>query len=86
MQIKQTVQEILEEIYYTPSSVGSFRGVDRLYKEAKKVKPKITKKIVLQFLQSQPTYTLHKPFRKKFKRRKNLSSSIDHIWQVSYYL
>ena len=43
--------------YYDPNKSGSFLGARRFPK---------------QWLQSQDTYTLHKPVRKKFKRRKTI--------------
>ena len=43
--------------YYDPNKSGSFSGARRFPK---------------QWLQSQDTYTLHKPVRKKFKRRKTI--------------
>ena len=43
--------------YYDPNKSGSFSGARRFPK---------------QWLQSQDTYTLHKPVRKKFKRKKTI--------------
>ena len=46
--------------YYNPKKEASFSGAHRF--------PKATQ----QWLQSQDTYTLHKPVRKNFKRRKTI--------------
>ena len=46
-------------------------------------KPKgYTKKEVREWLQSQDTYTLHKPTRRRFPRRQVVVYGIDHQWQA----
>jgi hypothetical protein len=48
-----------------------------------KFKPKgYTKKQVREWLQSQDTYTLHKPTRQRFPRRRVVVYGIDHQWQT----
>jgi hypothetical protein len=48
-----------------------------------KFKPKgYTKKEVREWLQSQDTYTLHKPTRRRFTRRRVVVNGIDHQWQA----
>ena len=48
-----------------------------------KFKPKgYTKKEVREWLQSQNTYTLHKPTRQRFPRRQVVVYGIDHQWQA----
>ena len=48
-----------------------------------KFKPKgYTKKEVREWLQSQDTYTLHKPTRRRFPRRQVVVYGIDHQWQA----
>src|SRR6188508_2835892 len=65
----------LKGIYYDPAKVGSFGGVDSLVRgsEVKNVK---------DWLKSQETYTLHKPIRRRFKRRKTYCLGLDHLWQI----
>ena len=41
-----------------------------------------TKKHVREWLQSQDTYTLHKPTRRRFPRRRVVVYWIDHQWQA----
>ena len=53
--------------YTDPLSSGSFGGVDRLKRTSKKSKSKVK-----NWLQQEDTYTLHKPVRKKFQRRKTI--------------
>ena len=63
----------LEEIYYDPTKVGSFGGVSALSKDFKNAK---------DWLTSQETYTLHKPVRRKYKRRRMICPGVDHLWQI----
>ena len=65
----------LKDIYYNPALPGSFGGVVALSKASKK-------KNVKDWLQSQEVYTLHKPIRRKFKRRTMICLGIDHLWQI----
>ena len=63
-----------ETVYLNPSKVGSFGGVEQLRKE--------TGRDPTTWLQSQNAYTLNKPVRKKFKRRKYIVKGIDSLWQA----
>ena len=65
----------LKEIYYDPARVGSFGGVKALSRAA-------DIKDVKEWLSGQETYTLHKPIRRKFKRRKMICVGLDHLWQI----
>src|SRR3989441_7189061 len=65
----------LKDIYYDPALPGSFGGVSALSKAS-------DRKDVKEWVVSQETYTLHKPVRRKFKRRKTICVGMDHLWQV----
>ena len=80
--MKATTEQVLKNIYFTPEHPAGFGGISQLYNAAKKIVPKIKLKEVYHFLHSQPTYTLHKPFRTKYNRRKTLSRGLDHNWQA----
>lgn len=67
---------LLENIYYDAKNPGSFGGIHRLSK-ASGVSPEITKK----WLMSQDAYSLHKPIRFKFVRRKVLAYGIGDLIQ-----
>jgi len=69
------MDKLLEEIYYDPSKVGSFGGIDALSRAS-------ASKNVKDWLIEQETYTLHKPVRRRFKRRQTFCPGIDHLWQV----
>src|SRR6187399_267478 len=67
----------MESVYYTPEAAGSFTSVKNLAKYSS------SSKIEAQdFLESQDAYTLHKPIRRKFPRRKTISLGMDRIWQL----
>src|SRR6267154_2642550 len=65
----------LKEIYFNPASVGSFGGVNALSKAS-------NRKNVKDWLSAQDAYTLHKPVRRKFKRRRTICIGLDHLWQI----
>ena len=67
----------LSQTYYNVAGVGSFGGVKRL-SEKSKVHPKVVK----EWLQTQDTYTLHKPVKYKFPRRKTIVSGPGQQWQA----
>ena len=65
----------LEGVYYHPGKVGSFGGVESLIRgsDVRNVK---------DWLKGEETYTLHKPVRRRFKRRKTYCLGVDHLWQI----
>ena len=60
---------ILNRIYKDYSSPGGLGGINKLYKEAKKINENVTKKQVKLFLDGVRSYTLHKPTRRRFPRK-----------------
>lgn len=77
--MKKRVNSILSKVYYDTSHPASFSGVENLWKA---VSPAVSKKDVRTWLQSQDTYTLHKPLRRRFPRNKYLVDNIDDLWQA----
>ena len=73
---------ILQDIYYDPGHHAGYGNAEDLYYAAKLRRKKITRREVERFLEKQDTYTLHRPVRKSFERRKTLSRHLDHIWQA----
>jgi transposase InsO family protein len=67
----------METIYYEPSKPGSYGGVRPLarYSSAKA-------STVNNWLSSQDAYTLHKPIRKIFPRRKTYAKGIEDLYQA----
>ncbi|GFT73798.1 integrase catalytic domain-containing protein [Trichonephila clavipes] len=70
------VEDILEDIYYDVQNPASYGGVKKLAKEAN-----VPVKVAEKWLMKQDTYTLHKPVRFKFQRRKTLSYGIGDLIQ-----
>lgn len=68
--------ERLKKIYFNPNEPGSFGGVKRLSQASG-----IPMRNVQQWLAKQDVYTLHKPVRYKFQRRKTISYGINELWQ-----
>ena len=66
----------LESTYYNVVAPASYGGLSKF-----KLKG-YTKKEVREWLQSQDTYTLHKPTRRRFTRRRVVVYGIDHQWQA----
>lgn len=67
----------LSQRYYNPRQPGSFGGVQALKRATG-----IQRNKVQTFLSHQDTYTLHKPVRRKFQRRRIIVGGIDQQWQA----
>ena len=67
----------MEGVYYNPSDHGSFGGIKRLKERYKKKEKDVRKWVTFQ-----DTYTLHKPVRKSFTRRRVLVHEIYDQWQI----
>lgn len=68
----------LLQIYYSPSHPSSFSTANKLWLATNR---KIPKKLINEWLQTQDTYTLHKPRRLHFKRNSYLITNIDDLWE-----
>lgn len=82
-------EQYLRELYFSPESSAAYSGIKKIwekYKFDKKSKlsglPKIKFQDIKNFLEKQPTYTLHKPSIKKFPFRKTMVSYVDQQWQA----
>ena len=64
----------LSLIYCDPARVGSLGGIGSLERAPKKSARK--------WLSTQVTYSLHKPTRRRFSRRKLIMNGIDNQWQA----
>ena len=67
----------MESIYYDPAKAASFGGVRALANASR-----VRQSDVRTWLSAQDTYTLHKPPRLTFRRRKTFSVGIDDLWQA----
>ena len=68
--------KLLSDLFNDPS-VG-YTGVQALNKAAKKKQKRIKLDDVRKWLRKQNTYTLHKPIRRKFRRRQTVVGGIDY--------
>lgn len=73
---------VLSGIYFDTNNPACFSNVTALYREAKKIFPKLRQSDVKRWLAKQEAYTLHKPARKKFIRNSTIVGGIDDQWEV----
>ena len=64
--------KLLQNLYNNPESPAAFSGVDRLWREARKVLKHIPKRVIQDYLEGHRTYTLMRPRRIHFKRAKTI--------------
>ena len=61
---------------------GSLSGASNFSRALKERGIKVTQEKLKDYLSFEPTYTLHKPARRKYKRNKVTSLGIDYLWQL----
>ncbi|GFV85124.1 uncharacterized transposon-derived protein F54H12.3 [Trichonephila clavipes] len=66
----------LIKLYFNPKEPSSFGGMKRLSKASG-----VHLNDVQKWLSQQDVYTLHKPVRYKFQRRKTIAYGINELWQ-----
>ena len=88
-EVEDPMDKALKELYYNAEDPGSYGGVEKLFRSAKKAKvvsgvsmQKVTRGRVRQFLADQQSYSLHKPARRHFKRNPTYVKGIDAQWQA----
>ena len=72
----------LSKLYYDTKSNVSYSSIDRLFQAARKLVPGLTLRNVKDWLKTQHTYTLHKPFKRKYARSKYFVTDTDKLWQI----
>ena len=72
----------MKKIYYDSISSVAYSGVKHLYDTVKQTFPDVKLKHIKEWLRGQKTYTLHKPIRRRFTRRKTIVGGIDQQWQA----
>lgn len=70
-------EKLIKEIYFDALHPASFGGVNKLAKASD-----IDPKSVLKWLNKQWSYSLHKPTRQKFQRRKYVTRGVNEQWQA----
>ena len=76
---QKKIDKLLRNIYYDPEHSGSFDGINAVKRVVGK---QASTSDIENWLQSQDTYTLHKPVRHHFKRRRIIVSDIDDQWEA----
>ena len=74
--------EVLKRIYFAADDPGGLSSVQNLYRRARAELPDISLADVREFLSTQPAYTLHRPYRKRFRRNPTFAQGIDYQWQA----
>ena len=80
--VKYKLDYVLRRLFYNPKSTVAFTGISQLCHAAKSVFKGVGYKDVQDWLRGESTYTLHKPIRRRFKRRKTIIGAIDYRWQA----
>ena len=76
------MNQILKENYFDASLPGSLSGVQNFSRSLKERGIIVQPERIKEFLSAEPTYSLHKPARRKYKRNKVTSLGIDYLWQI----
>lgn len=79
---RRMVEQTLRKIYFDPAHPAAFGSARQLHRSAIKQLKKLTLKDVTNFLEQQTAYTLHRPVKHNFKRRKTYARYVDQIWQM----
>lgn len=72
----------LVELYLSPESSGSYGGVNRLFRAAKKAGLKVTRSQVEEWLESSPLYTKHVNKPERHPRAHVLSNGLNDVLQM----
>ena len=79
---RRMVEQTLRKIYFDPAHPATFGSAVQLHRSAKKRIRNLTLENVTNFLERQTVYTMHRPVKRNFKRRKTIARYKDHILQM----
>lgn len=75
--------QYLNSIYFNLDNPASYSGPDKLFRRVRREgKLKIGRKKITQWLQDQEPYSLQRPVRYKFRRRRVIVSGVDAQWDM----
>ena len=77
-----TLEETLTKLYSDPGEPASFAGISATYAALRNEKLHVSRQNVEDYLNNKDSYTLHKPTRRKFPRRRTIVSSIGDQMQA----
>ncbi len=75
----ENMQKKWESLYYSPREPASFSSVTKLQKASN-----AKSSLLVKWLEGQDTYTLHKPYRKHFRRNRVIVYAMDEQWQADF--
>ncbi|XP_032234851.1 uncharacterized protein LOC116616860 [Nematostella vectensis] len=77
---QKTIDRLLRPIYYDPNHPAALGGVDKLVRAVRY--KGVRRAQVNSWLRSQPTYTLHEPYRRRYPRKRVVVNGMDEQWQA----
>ncbi|XP_032226592.2 uncharacterized protein LOC116609882 [Nematostella vectensis] len=77
---QKTIDRLLRPIYYDLNHPAVLGGVDKLVRVVRS--KGVRRAQVNSWLRSQPTYTLHKPYRRRYPRQRVVVNGMDEQWQA----
>jgi transposase InsO family protein len=80
--LKRQIGNKIREVYSSPNSSASFRGVQAVYRALREKQVKVSMKQVEDWLLKQDSFTLHRPVRYRFKRRVIEVRGIGCIYEI----
>lgn len=78
-------KKIFENIYYSLPHPAAYAAIDKLFqavRSKKKIKKKYHRENVVDWLESQDAYNLHRPVRHRFIRRTYNVQNMDDLWEA----
>ena len=74
--------KLIKKAYFDVNSPSAFSGIEKVYKEVRKNDKNIKKEDVINYLQGERTFTLHKPARRRgFQKLQTIPSNLNSHWQ-----
>lgn len=74
--------DVIESSYRNPESVAAYSGHEKLFREAHRRDPQVSRNDVTNFLEGNTTYTLHRRRKLKFKRKRTIPAGFFSHMQV----
>jgi hypothetical protein len=78
----ETVERLLEQVYYDLKSPSAYAGAQKVFAEAHRRNKNVTIHDVREFLQKQRVYTMHRQRRRHFDRLRTRPSGLHTDWQA----
>ena len=70
MKKRMPCNQLLKKIYESYENPGCLSSIEKLFNQAREIDSSIKRRDVIKFLRTNDSYTLHKPLRYNFKRRR----------------